>query len=486
GSGTVDLPLIPDRPERTQYSRLYLRNGSNQHLFLPHKDAAQVKMMAGATNAYHSAWAPVTVYINGRYFGLYELREKIDAEYFKTLEGAHADSLDILTVSAWNDLTLYANEGSTNGFWRDISAMQAMDVSSPTYWEELDQRFDLTWYTDYIIGEQWMGNTDWPLNNIKIYRSNATGQRWRFCITDLETAMAPNGQTGPDFNALIHTASQGSEVPYTGIWERSILNPRFHDYYINRFADVMNSAYLDERIQGIAQDFYDRTRPDMGDQLLRWRGTDTTALLSQYQGYHEAFMNDLAQRTPYVRDDIQEFFGLPRQVDVTLDVHPAGAGKIHISTLKPDEYPWEGVYFDGVPVSITAEAAPGFAFHYWHQNGLFADTLNAAFLNILTADAIRFDAYFRQSGIGIREYDDHHFTLHPNPATGTLFLSTDKSFAAATRYQIADPRGVLVDEGSLPAGQQRNALDIGKLAEGAYQLRLFNGDHREVLRFVKM
>ncbi|HPF91008.1 MAG TPA: CotH kinase family protein, partial [Flavobacteriales bacterium] len=360
GSGAVSLPMIPSRPDRTTYSRLYLRNGSNQHLFLPHKDAAQVRMMAGATNSYHSAWTPVTVYINGQYFGLYELREKIDAEYFNTLEGAALDSIDLLTVSSWEGPMLRANEGSADGFWEDVAAMRAMDPANTDYWDQLDQRIDLTWYTDYIIGQQWMGTTDWPINNIKLFRAATTGNRWRFSTTDLEVALAPNGQTDHTFNALIFSAGQDPEVPYTNIWQRSLANPRFHDHYINRFADVMNSAYLDDRLQDIAAEMYDLTRYDMADQLYRWRGTDTTALLVAYEGFDQSFRNELALRTPVVRDDIQQFFGLPRQVDVTLNVIPEGAGTIHISTLHPDTYPWEGVYFDGVPVGITAEAAPGY------------------------------------------------------------------------------------------------------------------------------
>jgi len=364
--------------------------------------------------------------------------------------------------------------------------MRSLDVGDPGYWDALDAHFDLAWYTDYMIGQQWMGTTDWPLNNIKVYRSNATGQRWRFANTDLETAMAPNGQTSPEFNALVYSSSQDPEVPYTNIWQRSLLNPRYHDYYINRFADVMNSAYLDDRIQSIAQECYDLTRPDMGDQLLRWRGTDTTALLNAFDAYNDAFMTDLAQRTPVVRDDIQQFFSLPRQVDVTLNVHPAGAGKIRISTLKPDSYPWDGVYFDGVPVGISAEAEPGYVFHHWQQNGLFADTLVAAFLDTLTTNAIAFDAFFEPVEIGINENKTHAFALYPNPAKDVLHLVSGHHFNEVTSFEIHDPRGVLVSSGTLATRSPSGVIDIGSLSEGAYQLRLINGDHQEALRFVKL
>lgn len=486
GSGAVDLPLIPDRPGRARYSRLYLRNGSNQHLFLPHKDAAQVSMMAGATNGYHSAWRPVTVYINGSYFGLYEMREKFDREYFNTLENASADTLDLLTLSAWGGPVLRPNAGSADGFWEAINTYRSLDPADPAFWEQADQHIDLTWYTDYIIGQHWMGNTDWPLNNIKLYRSNTTGRRWRFCTTDLETGMAPNGQTDHTFNALLHSSSQDPELPYTNIWQRGLSNDRFRHYYINRFADVMNSAYLDDRIQDIAQRSFDLTRPDMGDQLLRWIGTDTVALLNDFASNHEAFRNDLSLRTPVVRDDIQEFFSLPRQVDVTLHVHPANAGSIRISTLRPGNYPWQGVYFDGVPIQIEAIAEPGFVFDHWAQNGLFEDTLATTFLDTLTTDAIDFDAFFIPVGIGIREHTAHYFGLHPNPSSDKVFITTNEAFANPTRFEVVDLRGVLVAAGSMPAAQQRHVMDIASLPAGSYQARLFNGGHREVLRFVKL
>lgn len=487
GSGSVNLPLIPTRPTRTEYSRVYFRNGSNQYQILPHKDAAQVKMMAGATNSYYSAWTPVTVYINGDYFGLYELREKFDSEYFKTLENADPDSMDLLTVSSWVGQMLRANEGNTNGFWEDISDFRALDPASPTFWEQADEHFDLTWYTDYMFGQQWMATTDWPINNIKIYRSNTTGQRWRFCTVDLETGMAPNGQSGPQFNGLIFSGSQDSEIPYTYIWKQGIQNNRYHDYYINRAADIMNSAFLDERIQGIGEDYFDLVRPDMGDQFYRWGGPDTVGQLAAYEANNQAFLNDLSQRTPVMRDDIQEFFGLPRQLDVTLNVHPEGAGRIHISTLEPGTYPWQGVYFDGVPVHIEAIANEGFAFDHWTENGLISDTLAALFLDTLAADAIAFDAYFEVDHSSIREADMNDFAVYPNPTDGLLQLSTSTAFTRPTAFRINDPRGVLVQEGNIAPGQLRTVLDVSNLADGPYQLVLRSAQgQRQVLRFVKL
>jgi len=77
GESEVLFPLLSNRPERAKYSRLYFRNGSNQWLTLsnqwltlPYKDACLTELMADNTKGYYSAMRPVSVYINGQYFGL--------------------------------------------------------------------------------------------------------------------------------------------------------------------------------------------------------------------------------------------------------------------------------------------------------------------------------------------------------------------------------------------------------------------------------
>ena len=259
GDGPVDYQLIPDKPNRARYSRFYLRNGSNQYLVYPYKDACQVRIMGSGTNNYYSAWRPVSVYINGNYFGLYELREKFDAEYYETLEGADPAQTDILTLSAWYNFVLRAVEGSVDPFYEDLAAFTLLDPADTSFWDSADQHFDLAWYTDYIIGESWMGNTDWPWNNIKIYRSDKSGYRWRFCLIDQELAMLPNGWTDCYFDHIQYMMTFDPANPYISIWQKSMLNDRFRNYFVNRFADVMNTAYKLDRISAVENSMFFQT-----------------------------------------------------------------------------------------------------------------------------------------------------------------------------------------------------------------------------------
>lgn len=488
GDGPINYPIIPDRPERNKYSKFYLRNGSNQYLILPYKDAAQVTSMSKGTNNYYSAWRPISVYINGGYFGLYELREKMDTEYFETLEGADPDSTTILSQSYWYGGNLRAVEGSVEPFYASIEALIALDPANASYWDEANAHFDLTWYNDYIIGESWMGNVDWPWNNIKIYRSDVTDFKWRYCIIDQELAMLPNGVTDCFLDHIEFMMNQDPSIPHIYIWQKSIQNDRFRNYFINRFADLMNTKYLYENISAIENKMFALTYSEMSNEYMRWGDPNNiSGQMADFTNNHFTLNDQFSQRTAQVRNHILSNFNLENQVALTLDVIPAGSGKIHISTITPEVYPWQGVYFNGIPVEIKAEPSPGYVFNQWIKNDLISDTLNAVFLDTLDAETINFTAIFEQDNVGIlpdKSFADG-FSLFPNPATEILYLSNKNQSKA--EFQIIDMTGHIIQEGVTNGVGSVTSINVSNLPPSLYHLRIINDSKGLVnLQFIKV
>jgi hypothetical protein len=414
GEGKVNHALIPNKPFRDEFSKLYLRNGSNQYLVLPYKDAVQVETMCGETNTYYSAWRPVTVYINGQYFGLYELREKYDTDFFEQTDGADPDSMDLLSLSYWNGSVLRAVEGSVDGFWDDVAIFNTLSATSPSYWSQADQLFDMEYYVDYIISESWMGNNDWPQNNIKIYRSNASGWRWRFCTIDLELSLQPNGWTDRYFNHIDYMLNQNPGNPYINIWLKGMQNQRFRRYFINRFADLMNTSYQFSRIGAIENEFYNLTVPEMDNEYMRWGNPNNLAQqMAQFSNNHLVLRDEMSDRTDQVRDHIESSLNLQGQVDITLAVTPAGAGKIKINTIVPQSLPWTGVYFDGNPVEITVLPNPGYQFLYWSPNSVMPTLNTNAVLDMNVGLSTTFTANFVQTG-GVGAISISELNYHPD------------------------------------------------------------------------
>jgi hypothetical protein len=70
----------------------------------------------------------------------------------------------------------------------------------------------------------------------------------------------------------------------------------------------------------------------------------------------------------YARNHIQNHFSLIGMSTEYLTISPPGAGRIKINTVIPDSDSWSGIYFKGVPVTITAIANPGYTFENWSPN----------------------------------------------------------------------------------------------------------------------
>jgi hypothetical protein len=467
GDGPIMHHVIPDRPNRFQYGDFYLRNGSNNYLILPYKDAASCKMMGDGSNNHYAAWRPVSVYINGKYWGLYELREKTNSEMFELSENADPDAIEILSSSSQYGFNLRAIEGNVQSFYDSYNNLLQLNPTDTNYWNQADQYFDLKNYNDYIIAETWIDNVDWAFNynNLKLYRSDATNYRWRYILNDLDYGLQPNEQPwfyncNHNFVSSLFQADPGN--PHLNIWLRGIQNDRFRNYFINRFADQMNTLYLPSRLLAIDQSMYNQTLIEMANEYYRWGdSTNIAGQLNDFYQYHLLYQSELSCRSEQVRNHIQSEFSLPRQVDVRLDVYPSNTGKINISTIAPESYPWSGIYFDGVPIKMEALGLPGYQFSHWEANGLITDTLNSVFLDTLTIDSIHFTAHF-VSTLGVNESEQPALRVFPNPCSEYLMVQAKGNLGEIYQISVFDILG------------REHATDINKIDTSSFSIKVSN------------
>jgi hypothetical protein len=378
----VHYPLIPEKSGIDEFYAFYLRNGSNYWNQYPQKDATFMRIMR-PTHANSQAYTPVVAYVNGQYFGVYELREKANEGYFENNYGNDRDSLDLLSVSYFYGAGILRTiKGSDTGFYNMRNFVTTYDPLSPDYFDKCHEQIDLFNFADYLAGENWFANYDWVYNNMKIARTRTKGNRWRFFLQDMELGLGG----WSDFNANLfdYFRYNNQPNPYWDIYNGLIQNTQFRNYFVNRYADLMNTVLRINSIAPVVNEMYEQLLPEMPRHFQLWTG-DVAAGMATYTSVRDGLLDQMANRNIVVRNQIVTEFGLNETVLVSLDVQPAGAGYIKISTIVPETLPWSGVYFDGVPVKITAVANPGYEFQSWQGNstipGAMLDT-NSIELNI--------------------------------------------------------------------------------------------------------
>lgn len=373
GDGQWEYPLMKDKPYHQKWDEFYMRNGSNFWLTMPYREAFLQRIMRN-TDVGYSGYTPALLYLNGEYWGVYEIREKTNLNYYEENLGATRDNQDILSVSYFYGPGIIRTlKGSDTSFYSMHDFITTQNPSSATYYEDADKRLDLHNFTDYLIAELWMGNGDWLFNNMKMARNSGSDFRWRFNLQDLENSLGYWSNVNDNMFDFLHTAHQPN--PYVEIYEALVQNTQFKHYFVNRYADIMNTRFLIDSLTQVCETMHNEIRPEMPREYIRWTDTLATSVAQSMDGFDgnkNYSLDQMAQRSQFVRDHIVSEFTLVKPVLVTLNASPTIGGHIKISTIIPMNLPWSGYYFDGVPVRLTAIPSSGYTFVTWVQNGLIA------------------------------------------------------------------------------------------------------------------
>ncbi|MFB6320069.1 FN3 associated domain-containing protein [Saccharicrinis sp. FJH54] len=170
---------------RAGYNYSWLKNNPAQRLnaqYLQDPFAKNIQLEMNQEAA-HERFAHL--YINGLYWGLYNISEKINNDFMEAYLGGKEEDYDVVkdhngvvdgSRSVFNQLMSLAG----SGFGSDANYQKLMD----------DELLDLKNFTDYMLMNYYIGNGDWDGNNWLAGRSKVNPKKgFRFFAWDAETSM---------------------------------------------------------------------------------------------------------------------------------------------------------------------------------------------------------------------------------------------------------------------------------------------------------
>ena len=408
GNDAFEHRIFPDRPF-TSYKRILLRNGGNDAARSIIRDGFMqtlVGHMAFETQAYR----PAIVFINGEYWGVHNLRERYDPHYLARTHGVDKDRVDILTSGG------SVVEGGNSHYMALRDYLTVNDPALPIHFEEIGRRMDIENFLDYQVAQIYLKNTDWPGNNIDFWRLQTAYDpnaphghdgRWRWLMYDVDFGFnlywenEENLLWHENYDTIAYATGASGQVGPNPEWStrflrRLLRNDTFRQNFINRMADQLNTAFHPRHVLALLDEVWDRTWPGYPqdkqnpesnppfEERNRWQKMYNSTLPSQWN----AMTTFGATRADYMFTHLQTNFSLSDPYALTVDVEPAGAGRIRVNTVEigvgtfgladpARPFPWRGRYFREVPVTVTAIPAPGFQFAGWI--GLQENTASATF-----------------------------------------------------------------------------------------------------------
>jgi len=297
GSGTINYPFFGS-DELSTFDNLLLRTAgqdANNYCLI---DAYCERLVNGVMDIDLMRDLPVAVYVNGQYWGLYYLRDKINESYIYYRTGIEEDDLDAIKGNA------IVETGSITAHSALLTYIRNHNLSNQEYFDYVASQIDLEEWTNYWITQSFLANTD--TGNIRFYRSKSGG-KWRWILFDLDWALNNNTYTWNMIEEFIDARGHGvSNAFSTTIAVGLFKNAEFKTYFIEKYAEYMHTVFAVDRMLEILDQMLEEIRDEMVYHCERWN----VVSYSRWEKNITALKKRIAERWDYSKGDLKETFKL--------------------------------------------------------------------------------------------------------------------------------------------------------------------------------
>ena len=298
GSSTFAAQLFEDRPF-TEYKCFALRNGGNDGAWTRLLDGFQSRLLDYyGTSIIHQAWQPVVVYLNGVYWGHYNMREQPDRFSVAQYEGLSFDEADDMIMIEGGGARYF---GDNKVYQNMIKKIKASDpAKDPEALQYILDNVDVDNYFEYIALEMFVGNSD--IANMRAYRLNREGSKWRWVFYDVDYGFFRAAFDSP--KSYTKAKGMGEKNVDNTILLKLLSVPEYKDQFLRKLGDIFKT--LDsETMLSILEPMVEQIEPEMNIHFARWAEQHDTAVLAEWPTNQDAAYRYWQSRIERLRRTIQ-------------------------------------------------------------------------------------------------------------------------------------------------------------------------------------
>ena len=348
GQNRFDYSFFPQKPYNRDKA-LLIRNGGNDVW----NNRARFTDPALATIIQRSgidvdvqSFVQVAEYINGRFKGILNLRETNNDKFVYANYGYDDEEIDMFENNTFKN--------GTEDAYNRLCQLSENSADANTF-EEIKRLLDVDEFINYMAVEIYLGNDDWPENNVKAFRSQNDG-RFRFICFDLDYTFNPWGR-----NTLTQALdNQSSKTKLVPLFINLLKNDTFRRQFIDTYCIVAGSVFEKDLAIGIIDELVNTLTPmaeyDIDRQVRPANAANK--IKEKLQTRLETMMTRLQQYTPMKLSGV-------RKQNVSLASDTEGA-TLSVNGLKVPYASFNGTLF--APVTIEAKAPAGYQFTGWQKS----------------------------------------------------------------------------------------------------------------------
>lgn len=312
GENRLNYPIFSERDYESYHSILLRPSGEDYNMSFM-RDTLLTSLMKD-TSVLYQKYEIAVCYLNGEYYTLYYIRERMNKYSICQFEGWEGmeDQIDIVKANTM------VTQGSNDDFEALLQWIKSNDTTTDAAYEYIGSQIDIQNFIEYMSLQIFVGNTD--TLNVRRYRNVYDDAKWRWILYDLDWAFFN------DTDSIKKWLTPGG----TGVGRRTdntlfigcMKNPTFREQFLTYFGEQMATnftsenivAKMDERLAllgDMLQQYLDKyeMRMDVGlKKFRRYAEERPNKLLNTY--FKECFNFSDAQMEKYfgdALDKIQEY-----------------------------------------------------------------------------------------------------------------------------------------------------------------------------------
>lgn len=343
GGKKMDCALFREKPN-LQWKSIVLRNSGNDFGRSYLRDGFMQSLLVGQLDIDHQAFEPSVVFVNGKYYGLLNIRERTNKDFIFSNYGLDEDEIYIEEVASSLNV-------STEGYKEVVALLEEEDMNADGMYEKIDQQIDVNEFLNYFMAQIYYANTDWAGGNVKAWKRIQNG-KWRWILYDTDFGFSCYGN-----NFSTNTFSNAERnVTFKGF----VKNEKIKERLISKFAVHLGSTFRPDRVNHIL----DSMTSYIAEEALIYHDSLGKKVESDWEKSVQLMVDFANKRPDNLYNHIATYFKLGDTA--SLRVYADLPGARFVFNDEPVACPdLRTKFYKGSELRLRAVAPDGYKFKHW-------------------------------------------------------------------------------------------------------------------------
>ncbi|MDO5559369.1 MAG: CotH kinase family protein [Oscillospiraceae bacterium] len=384
GASKLNYPLIDNNYSLDgnlieKYDTVCLRSVSDEVRL---RDGFAQKLLSDREHITTQDMQQCVVFLNGEYWGLYEMTEKLSDYFIESNYGIEKENVAMIKNGELEE----GDQSEYDSFYDFVYTYSKKDLSDPVNYKAVCDFIDTDSLIEHFAAGLYLGTFDWPNYNYGVWRNTGdeiqgnpySDGRWKFISFDYDYTMGATykdfgGVEGYAYDSFRHMDNANTEAP-TNLFVSLLKNENFRNKFANVYCDYANEVLTSEKANAMAQTYNSNYTERLASTVVRWwgyfGGSKESNLSYNRNLYQNTTLNNIrkffSNRADYTLEDMKNYLGLQGSLQ-TITLKTSGNGKIQINSACVDTSngSWSGKYYSDCPVTLTVIPDDGAEFSGW-------------------------------------------------------------------------------------------------------------------------